>query len=362
MLLEHKYLSSRIIAGRACLGRPIADLLEQMQPDKLFALIDEAVMSAHEDLLRPLLAKIPTIRQKIWVIDESRKNLQSCLEIWQWLEGERASRHSLLINIGGGVLTDLGGFAASVFKRGMRTINVPTSLMGMVDAAIGGKTGIDWLGLKNIIGSFHQAEVVAVDPGFLSSLPPREVLSGYVELVKHSLLQTKAEWDNCRGRDPLLLNDSLYDLIEQSARFKANLIAQDPQEGGLRKVLNLGHTIGHAVESLALESDSLPSLTHGEAVLIGLIAETYISHRRYGFPSDELQSLVYFAREYYSPFPLRCNMYKRIVDFAMNDKKNRGNGISFVALRAIGEYVIDAPLSESDIREGLDFYRESSGF
>ncbi len=346
--------------ARGCFGPSLSGLVHSLEADRVFVLIDRAVLTFHQERLNPLLSVIPSSRQLIYDISEAKKNLETCVALWNALEEEGATRHSLLINVGGGVLTDLGGFVASVYKRGIRTINIPTSLMGMVDAAIGGKTGIDRQGIKNEIGSFHFPQAIVIDPAFLRTLPEEELLSGYVEVIKHSLLQGRAEWNSCRGIDPLLRDESMYTLIEESAAFKAKLIAQDPKEGGLRRKLNLGHTIGHAVESLALADGNLPTLSHGSAVLIGLIAEAYVSCRQYGFPSKDLHDLVYWAREYYSPFPLKCKMYDRVIQFAMKDKKNRGNHISYIALRDVGDCVLDATISPDEIREGLDFYRETA--
>ena len=223
---------------------------------------------------------------------EINKNFETCSGVWNALSELGADRKSLLINLGGGVVTDLGGFVASTFKRGIRYINVPTTLLSMVDASVGGKTGVDLGNLKNQIGVINQPEMVLIISSFLKTLPKDEMRSGLAEILKHGLISSEEYWNKANALSELTLED-LDDLIEESVEIKKEVVTQDPFEKNIRKTLNYGHTLGHAIESYCLTSKSREKLLHGEAVAIGMILATYISKELEGFPENKLQDITH---------------------------------------------------------------------
>jgi 3-dehydroquinate synthase len=263
-----------------------------------------------------------------------------------------ATRHSLMINLGGGMVTDLGGFAASTFKRGIHYINIPTTLLSMVDASVGGKTGINIGGLKNEIGVFNNADSVILDTTFLKTLDQPNLLSGYAEMLKHALISNEKMWAEHLRFDLT----HLAQMVADSVAVKQHIVTEDPTERGLRKALNLGHTAGHAFESLALERHPI---LHGYAVAYGLIVELYLSCVKTGFPTDKMHQTVQFIKEQYGKMTITCNDYPRLLQFMHHDKKNEGSAINFTLLAGIGELRINQTATEEEIMEALDFYRES---
>ena len=285
------------------------------------------------------------------------KNLDTLSSIWQQLTEKGASRHSLLINLGGGVVTDLGGFAAATFKRGIDFINIPTTLLSMVDAAVGGKTGINFAGLKNEIGAFRSAVDVIVDTTFLRTLDNENICSGYAEMLKHALLHNAAMWAEHLEQDLQHPDyEALARLVQQSIEVKERIVGEDPHEKGLRKALNLGHTFGHAFESLAL-SQGHPVL-HGYAVAWGIVCELYLSSVLLGFPSAHFHPTVRFVRETYGQFSFTCKDYDRLLDYIRHDKKNIGGQVNFTLLKDIGQIRLDCHASREQICEAFDFLRE----
>lgn len=290
------------------------------------------------------------------------KTLDALSEVWLMLSRNGATRHSLMINLGGGMITDLGGFAAATFKRGISFINIPTTLLAMVDAAVGGKTGINFNGLKNEIGSFAKASDVLIDSGFLRTLDYENLMSGYAEMLKHGLISSVENWKELIKFD--FDNDidykSLQNIIGKSVAIKENIVEQDPREKGIRKALNLGHTIGHALESYTLKSEH-PAL-HGYAVAWGIVCELYLSHVREGFPKELLRQAVTFIKEHYGRLSLSCKSYDELYELMTHDKKNMSSGsVNFTLLSDIGKININQTVSKKLIFECLDFYCETMG-
>jgi 3-dehydroquinate synthase len=285
---------------------------------------------------------------------DTHKTLDTVTQVWTALQQMGATRHSLLINLGGGMVTDLGGFAASTFKRGLSYINIPTTLLSMVDASVGGKTGFNFGGLKNEIGVFNNADCVILDTTFLQTLDQENILSGYAEMLKHGLISNEKTWAE-------LLNFNLTDLeqlgsmLAENVAVKQRIVTEDPTEHGIRKALNLGHTAGHAFESLALERKPI---LHGYAVAYGLVVELYLCCVKTGFPQDKMRQTVTFIKEHYGRMNITCDDYPKIIELMHHDKKNVGSAINFTLLGGIGDIRINQTATEDEIKEALDFYRE----
>jgi 3-dehydroquinate synthase len=285
---------------------------------------------------------------------DTHKTLDTVTQVWTALQQMGATRHSLLINLGGGMVTDLGGFAASTFKRGLSYINIPTTLLSMVYASVGGKTGFNFGGLKNEIGVFNNADCVILDTTFLQTLDQENILSGYAEMLKHGLISNEKTWAE-------LLNFNLTDLeqlgsmLAENVAVKQRIVTEDPTEHGIRKALNLGHTAGHAFESLALERKPI---LHGYAVAYGLVVELYLCCVKTGFPQDKMRQTVTFIKEHYGRMNITCDDYPKIIELMHHDKKNVGSAINFTLLGGIGDIRINQTATEDEIKEALDFYRE----
>lgn len=323
---------------------------------KIFVLVDT---NTHEHCLSPFLAKINT-SQNIEIIEieagEINKTIDTCVGIWNALSDLDGDRKSLLINLGGGVVTDLGGFVASCFKRGINFINVPTSLLAMVDASIGGKTGVDLGTLKNQIGVINCGDMVLVDTKFLETLPQNEMRSGLAEMLKHGLIQDETYWHKMSDLSKFTLED-LDKLIYESIIIKKNVVTEDPNENGLRKTLNYGHTLGHAIESYCLSNDKKETLLHGEAIAIGMVLATYISHKKCGFPHEKLENIKSSIRNIYGLVEFTNNDYLEIIDLLKFDKKNTHGNINFVLLEDIGKSKIDCKVENALIMEAFDYYK-----
>lgn len=285
------------------------------------------------------------------------KNIESTMHVWKELSMHGATRFSCLINFGGGMITDLGGFAASTFKRGIKFINIPTTLLAMVDASVGGKTGINLNGLKNEIGVFNNAHAVITSPEILKTLDYNNFASGYAEMLKHSLISDKEEWVkhlnfNLSKPDYKILTE----LIKKSILTKERIVNEDPSERGIRKALNFGHTIGHALETFFLRKNA--PILHGYAVAYGIICELYLSSQIMRFPIKELRQTVSFIQEYYGKKDITCNEYEELYTLMMHDKKNTIDGINFTLLSDIGKVNINKIVDKKHIFEALDFFRE----
>lgn len=334
--------------------------LERQSYDRLFILTDT---TTHR-LCRPLLRGMKCLENAQDIVIEptdEHKNLTTLASVWTALQEGGATRHSLMINLGGGMVTDLGGFAASTFKRGIPYVNIPTTLLSMVDASVGGKTGINFGGLKNEIGVFCPARTVILSSCFLASLDSKNLCSGYAEMLKHGLISKREHWKALVGFDLFQPDLSLLqEMIAESVAVKERIVEQDPTEKGIRKALNLGHTIGHAFESLAMAEGR--TVLHGYAVAWGLVCELYMSAVRADFPHDVLQQALNFVREYYGTFVIDCKEYESLYDYMTHDKKNLSSGqVNFTLLGGIGDIRINQTATKKEIFEALDFYRESMG-
>ncbi len=336
------------------LRKALTEAIGEVSHDRLFILTDDIT----RQLCLPVIADFDCV-QGAHVITigatDANKTLDSLSHVWSDLQRKGATRHSLMVNLGGGMVTDLGGFAASTFKRGISYINIPTTLLSMVDASVGGKTGINFGGLKNEIGVFNNARSVILDTTFLSTLDEENMLSGYAEMLKHGLISNDAMWAELLSDELLVNSEQLAAALEKSVAVKQRIVTEDPTEQGIRKALNLGHTAGHAFESLALERQPV---LHGYAVAWGLIVELYLCCVKTGFPTDKMRQTVSFIREHYGRMAVTCDDYPRLLELMHHDKKNTGNTINFTLLGNIGDIRINQTATEDEIREALDFYRE----
>jgi len=341
------------------LEKDLAQAIANCPHDRLFILTDTTTLALCWPVVRDFQCLKGAQMITIGATDEN-KTLESLASVWTALQQGGGTRHSLLINLGGGMVTDLGGFAASTFKRGIQYINIPTTLLSMVDASVGGKTGINFGGLKNEIGVFNCSSSVILCTEFLRTLDDKNLLSGYAEMLKHGLISTTAEWAELLQFDIESINyDQLQQMVAKSVSIKERIVTEDPTEKGIRKALNLGHTAGHAIESLALEEGR--TVLHGYAVAWGIVCELYLSAKRTNFPKNVLQQTIQFIKENYGVFTFDCRQYERLYEFMTHDKKNQAGLINFTLLGEIGDIRINQTASKEDIMDMLDFYRESMG-
>ena len=341
------------------LQKVLSEAIAACPHDKLFVLVDKTT----EQLCLPVVSSFLCMQEAHPIAigaTDTHKTLDTLSHVWSELQRLGATRHSLMINLGGGMVTDLGGFAASTFKRGINYINIPTTLLSMVDASVGGKTGINFGGLKNEIGVFNNAHSVILDTTFLRTMDEENLLSGYAEMLKHGLISNEGMWaellnfdvENITSTDLL---EKLGTMVSKSVAVKQDIVAEDPTEHGIRKALNLGHTAGHAFESLALKRKAI---LHGYAVAYGLVVELYLCCVKTGFPQDKMRQTVTFIKEHYGRMPITCDDYPQLIELMHHDKKNAGNDINFTLLSDIGDIRINQTASEEEIKEALDFYRE----
>ena len=337
------------------LEQSLREAIAQCEHDRMFLLADETT----ERYCLPVVEGFAALQDAKRIIigaTDTHKTLESLAHVWEELGQGGATRHTLLINIGGGMVTDLGGFAASTFKRGINYINIPTTLLAMVDASVGGKTGINFRGLKNEIGVFNNAKTVILDTQFLKTLDAENILSGYAEMLKHGLIAHEQMWTtllNYNLEQPDL--GKLKDMVADSVAVKERIVTEDPTEQSIRKALNLGHTIGHAFESLALQRKPV---LHGYAVAWGRICELYLSCMKTGFPTDKMHQTVSFIKEHYGKMTITCDDYPILLELMTHDKKNVAGTINFTLLGDIGDIRINQNATKEEIYEALDFYRE----
>uniref|UniRef100_UPI00404AF860 3-dehydroquinate synthase n=1 Tax=Gelidibacter sp. TaxID=2018083 RepID=UPI00404AF860 len=323
---------------------------------KIFVLVDA---HTHEFCLPHFMAHLETeVAIEIIEIEagEQHKTIDTCVGVWNALSELGADRKSLMINLGGGVVTDLGGFVACTFKRGIKYINVPTSLLAMVDASVGGKTGVDLGAIKNQIGVIISGEMVLIDTQFLDSLPQNHLKSGFAEMLKHGLIYDRNYWDKLTDLSKLTLND-LDALIYESVEIKKAIVTQDPHENGLRKTLNFGHTLGHAIESYFLSHPEKEELLHGEAIAIGMIMECFISSELLGFPKNDLKHITKVFNNIFPKVTIESSDYEAIIDLLKYDKKNEHGNINFVLLEAIGQPKIDCLVENDVLIKAFEYYK-----
>lgn len=339
----------------------LAQFLEGKNYSRYVALCDEntekyclPILEKHFPNLDLLTVKIPD--------GEAYKNIDTCQSIWRQLMVAGIDRKALIINLGGGVIGDMGGFCASTFKRGVDFLQVPTTLLSQVDASIGGKLGIDFANVKNSIGLFQNPKAVLIDPNFLKTLSQREVRSGFAEIIKHSLIADDAQWKEIRNLEIEKLGNYenqqfLNFLISKSLKIKQRIVEEDPFEKGIRKALNFGHTIGHAVESLFLETEH--PLLHGEAIAIGMICESWLSHKYLHLPEADLQNITQFLLKFYGRTTIPEHDFGTLLDLMQNDKKNEQDKINFSLIQPIGNCVINQYVDTEDILESMRFYNDA---
>lgn len=343
-----------VISGN--LERDLVNAISECEHDRIFVLTDETT----QQLCWPKIKNFKALRNSTPIIikaTDTHKNLDTLSQVWQALSNGGATRHSLMINLGGGMVTDLGGFAASTFKRGIDFINIPTTLLAMVDASVGGKTGINFGGLKNEIGVFSDSRFVIINTQFLDTLDHDNICSGYAEMLKHGLISDERTWAELVtfNLDTPDLSQ-LQRMVAESIKVKERIVEADPHEHGIRKALNLGHTMGHAFESFAMRRGT--PILHGYAVAYGLISELYMSARKTAFPTDRIHQTVQFIRENYGTFNITCDNYPTLIELMHHDKKNTSGIINFTLLGNVGDIRINQTANEEEIKEALDFFRE----
>ena len=329
--------------------------LEKANHSKIFILVDS---NTHEFCLSRLMGEIKE-SYDIEVIEiepgEIHKNIETCSGVWNVLSELGADRKSLMINLGGGVVTDLGGFVACTYKRGINYINIPTSLLAMVDASVGGKTGVDLGNLKNMVGVISESEMVLVDTTYLGSLPANQMRSGFAEMLKHGLIQDKDYWNQINDLSKLDLTD-LEKMIYDSVVIKNNIVFEDPTEQNIRKYLNFGHTLGHAIESYYLTHPERETLLHGEAIAIGMIMEAYLSSELLSLTKEDLESISKVILHTFPKVTIPSEDHQPIMDLLVHDKKNEQGNIYFVLLNTLGEAKYNCVVDDQLILKSFEYY------
>lgn len=328
------------------------NFLKNKNYSTVFILVDENTMQH----CYPRFMQQVVIENKLEVIEiesgETNKNIETCVGLWNAITELGGDRKSLLITLGGGVITDLGGFVASCFKRGIDFINIPTTLLSMVDASVGGKTGVDLGVLKNQIGVFANPQMVIVDDGYLNTLSEREIKSGTAEIIKYGLTYDIELFDKITKTK----YHNIKELIFRSVEIKNEVVLQDPMEISLRKILNFGHTLGHAIESFYLESKLKSNLTHGEAIAIGMVCESYISHKLLNFPLENVEKIKNTVLSIYEKVDILNEDFSAIMNLLKHDKKNVNGQVNFVLLNNFENFTIDCKVPNDLIIESIRFY------
>ena len=331
--------------------------IKELNPSKVFLLVDTNT----NILCLPIFINKKSFENTFEVLEipdgEINKNIYTCSHLWERLSNKGADRNSLIINLGGGVVTDLGGFVASTFKRGIYFINIPTTLLSMVDASVGGKNGVDLGLLKNQIGIINNPEMVLIDIDFLKTLPKNQITSGYAEMLKHGLIHSEKYWNDVKAFNEFHI-DRIEDLIWDSVLIKNNVITKDPLEKNIRKSLNYGHTLGHAIESYSLDQNDLPHLLHGEAIAIGLILTSYISQKQLGFPQRTLDDISQHIIKKFNKVSFNEIDIDAIIQLLKFDKKNNKGKVLFVLLNDIGTHKLNCEVSNLLIYEAFEYYKE----
>lgn len=336
------------------------EALNKLIVDKKYSSIFVIVDSNSNEICLPNFLPNLTAECNIEIIEfdagEIHKNIETCVGIWSVLTELGADRKSLIINLGGGVVTDLGGFVASTFKRGIDFVHVPTTLLAMVDASVGGKNGVDLNNLKNQIGTITIPQMVLIDTSFLQTLPQNEMRSGLAEMLKHGLIYDKSYWEKFLDLSQIDFAD--FDtLIYDSIVIKNEIVKQDPKENGIRKALNFGHTLGHAIESYFLENDTKENLLHGEAIAIGMILESFISYKKGMLSSEEYLQIKSTIKSIYKEILFEEEDLIPIQELLVHDKKNEYGNIQFVLIEGIGNIKINQFVENKEIKEAFEDYK-----
>jgi len=340
----------------------LAEDLEQLmlpyKDEKIFVLTD----SNTKELCFPIIEKVKGISADRCIVigaGDEYKNMETLMHVWDALVERGATRHSLLVNLGGGMPCDLGGFAAATFKRGIDFINIPTTLLAQVDASVGGKTGINFKGYKNEIGSFMQAKHVLVDISLLKSLDRDNLVSGFAEMIKHAYLKSQSFLERTLAYDIFNPNwEELTALVAASIKIKDDVVTADPLEESIRKSLNLGHTIGHAFESFALKRKK--PLLHGYAVAYGMVAELYLAHIKLGFPISLVEQLIEYVKRVYGSLEYNISDFDYLYDTMTHDKKNQAGRMNFTLLRQPGDVAINTHCEKDEVVKALNYYLTSN--
>ncbi len=349
-------MKSKIIIKPNALNQ-LSQLVDLTKFSKLAVLTDKTVADLW---LKPLLKNL-TVKPAVIIIPtgEKHKNLATLKKVYQQLLNHQLDRHSLLINLGGGVISDLGGLAASTFMRGVDFIHLPTTLLAQVDASIGGKTAVNFNGFKNLVGTFSEAKAVVIDTQTLSSLPTNQLTDGMAEVVKHGLIKSKKHFQLAVGKKPSQLSQKdLIQLIKQSSQIKLNIVSQDPKEANSRKILNFGHTVGHALESLSLKTKS--PLSHGQAVSLGMITEAKLSQLKGFITTSELNLIKQGLKHVGLPTRSETISISSVLKLIKSDKKNISSTINFTLLKSIGQAVINQTATHQQIVKALLWLKKSS--
>ncbi|MGI4835152.1 MAG: 3-dehydroquinate synthase [Janthinobacterium lividum] len=331
----------------------LAAFLTQAAPSRLLVLADANTACACYPLLQPHLPA-----HELLAIEpgEAYKTLATCEVVWSWLTAQQADRHALLLCLGGGVVTDLGGFCAATYKRGIQCVGVPTTLLAQVDAAVGGKTGVDFQGFKNHIGVFQAPAGVFIEPAFLKTLPAEELRSGYAEVIKHALIADAAAFEALQGLD-LAAAPAWAPIIRHSVAIKQGIVAQDPHERGPRKLLNFGHTVGHALESYLLTQPGR-EVRHGEAIAAGLLCESWLSVQRGLLPAAALGEVEALVARSFAKISFITLELEAIAAYATHDKKNEAGRIKCTLLAGLGQGVFDHVITLAEVAGSLQYYQQ----
>jgi len=330
----------------------LSNLIAENNYSTLFILVDENTFKYCYPKFIPNLQTDKRIEVIEIESGEINKNLETCIGVWNAITELGGDRKSLIITLGGGVITDLGGFVASCFKRGIDFVNIPTTLLSMVDASVGGKTGVDLGVLKNQIGLFANPEMVLVDAAYLTTVSEREIKSGTAEIIKYGITYDITLFNEIKNNKDLKIED----LIFRSIEIKNEVVLKDPKEQNIRKILNFGHTLGHAIESFYLESDNKESITHGEAIAIGMVCECFMSAKLLGFPSEKIHEVKDLVLSIYDKTDLLIEDFSGILELLKHDKKNVKGRVNFVLLNDYEDYKLDCEVSNDLIIESMKFY------
>ncbi len=331
---------------------PLKDIIAQHGYSKIFVFADTNTSALCIPIFRAFLDELEDFDIIETDPGEENKNIDFCIGIWKTLLDFGADRKCLMINLGGGVITDMGGFVASTYKRGIDFINIPTTLLSQVDASVGGKTGIDIDNVKNMVGTFTLPKAVFIEHTFLTTLSKRELLSGFAEMIKHGLIADAEYYENLKNSDYQNIEPQA---IYRSVQIKNKVVTEDPLERGLRKILNFGHTIGHAIETYSLTHDKKP-LTHGEAIAIGIVCEAFLSAKQCELSIEELEEISTYINTIYPKYNIKEKSFKTLLTLMESDKKNEGGQIMFSLLDKIGHCIYNCRVSSADILSGLAYY------
>lgn len=332
-------------------GKELARFLKQSSYSQLAVLVDEHTFKNCYPLIKKKLPVHHVIKIKS---GEKNKNLSTCTQVWKKLTELEFDRHALLINLGGGVIGDLGGFCAATFKRGISFIHIPTTLLAQVDASVGGKLGIDFLDYKNHIGLFREPINTIVDPVFLNTLSVRELKSGFAEVVKHCLIADKNRWKKLSHLSFTQINWEEW--IKHSIRIKKHIVMLDPHEKNKRKLLNFGHTVGHALEGFFLRKGK--KIRHGEAIAAGMIIESYLSFKYNGLSQYEYDQITLYIRSIWKLITYDDRDINSLINWMSQDKKNKNGVLQLTLLNGIGKAVTNVEITEEQMKAALRYYQQ----